>query len=188
MLSARTIWGYTAQDCVNGDPSPKCEVTISSRSGTAKTEIKECDSLTQPIRTEVSEEAEDFTILAPSLNGPGNEAEGDHYCGKGEDLRVKVSFDIGCLGNDYDPSNPDAKFNPIVDMAFALLRFLSVGVGLIVAGSMVWAGIQYSTSRGNPQATEAALKRISNAVIALLIYIFAWAILNFLVPGGLFIK
>ncbi|MDO8265402.1 MAG: hypothetical protein Q7T41_00500, partial [Candidatus Saccharibacteria bacterium] len=68
-----------------------------------------------------------------------------------------------------------------------LLRFVSTGVGIIVTGSIVWAGIQYATSRGNPQGTEAALKRVYNSVIALLIYIFSFAILNFLVPGGLFV-
>lgn len=119
---------------------------------------------------------------AESLFMIGEDVPGEHYCGKGE-KQVKISFDIGCLGNAYSGD----QYNPILDMLFALLRFVSVGVGLVVTGSIVWAGIQYSTSRGNPQGTEAALKRVSNAVIALLIYIFAWAILNFLVPGGLFI-
>lgn len=108
-------------------------------------------------------------------------SEGDYYCGKG-DKQVKISFDIGCLGNDYSGS----QYNPVLDMLFALLRFVTAGVGIVVTGSIIWAGIQYSISRGDPHGTEAALKRISNAVIALLMYIFAFAILNFLVPGGLF--
>jgi len=102
-------------------------------------------------------------------------------CGSGTNV-VDVSFDFGCLGPAYGK-----ELNPILDIAFALFRFLSAGVGLVVIGSIIIAGIQYSASRGNPQATQAAIKRITNAIIGLLIYIFAFAILNFIVPGGLFI-
>lgn len=116
-------------------------------------------------------------------NGNPITSGGDHYCGsKGGEGIVKISFDIGCLGPGYGRD-----INPILDMAFALLRFLSVGVGIIVTGSIVWAGIQYSISRGDPKMTEQSIKRISNSVIALLIYIFSFAILNFIVPGGLFL-
>ena len=103
-------------------------------------------------------------------------------CGKGEDA-VQVGFDIGCRGEAY----PNAALNPIIDMAFALFRFLSAGVGLIVIGSVIYAGIQYSTARGNPQATQAAIKRISNSIIGLILYIFLFSLANFLIPGGIFI-
>lgn len=104
-----------------------------------------------------------------------------HQCGSGTNV-VDVSFDFGCLGPAYGK-----ELNPILDVAFALFRFLSAGVGLVVIGSIIIAGIQYSASRGNPQATGAAIKRITNALVGLLIYIFAFAILNFIVPGGLFL-
>lgn len=120
----------------------------------------------------------DFKV---SFNGEAT-LENENYCGKGSQ-QVRISFDIGCLGESYDGE----ALNPVLDMLFALLRFVSAGVGLIVIGSIIWAGIQYSTSRGNPQSTEASIKRVTNAVIALLIYIFSFAILNFLVPGGLFV-
>jgi len=107
-------------------------------------------------------------------------------CGKGGDdnkNEVKVSFDFGCIGKKYSGEN----LNPIVDIMFAIFRFLSAGVGLIVVGSIIIAGIQYSAARGNPQATQNAIKRISNALIGLLVYIFLFAIANFLVPGGMFL-
>lgn len=106
---------------------------------------------------------------------------GKDQCGKG-DKAVQVGFNIGCRGEAYPRDN----LNPIVDMAFALFRFLSIGVGLVVIGSIIVAGIQYSASRGNPQATEAAIKRISSAIIGLLLYIFMFSIINFIVPGGMF--
>ncbi len=96
-----------------------------------------------------------------------------HSCGGGTDA-VSTSIDIGCKG----------KGNPIADATFAIIRVLSDGVGLVIIGSIVVGGIQYSASRGDPQATAIAIGRIRSTVIALLLYIFGYAILNFIIPAG----
>ncbi|NBX97324.1 hypothetical protein EBQ81_00465 [bacterium] len=116
------------------------------------------------------------------------EAKNTKICGSGDGNEVKVAFDFGCAGPDYCKNKSNScSLNPIVDIAFAIFRFLSVGVGLIVIGSIIVAGIQYSASRGNPQATQASIKRITSALIGLVVYIFMFTILNYLVPGGMFI-
>ena len=97
-------------------------------------------------------------------------------CGKG-DQAYTPAIDLGCKGEIE---------NPIMDMLFGIIRFLSNGVGLIIVISLVWAGIQYSMARGIPQEAEKAQKRIQSTVGALLLFIFAYAIINYLVPG--FIK
>lgn len=86
---------------------------------------------------------------------------------------VKVVIDIGCRGQG----------NAILDAAFAILRFLTLGASLVIIGSTIVAGIQFTTSRGDPQATAAAIKRITNNAAALLLFIFTYAILNWLVPN-----
>lgn len=95
-------------------------------------------------------------------------------CGAGED-KVETHIDFGCTG----------KGNPIIDLSFAIIRFLSIGVGIVVVASLIVAGIQYTSSSGDPQATAKALKRIANTVAALVLYLFIFAILNWLVPAGL---
>lgn len=127
----------------------------------------------------------DFQDLCLNTDTKGNIIQTNHFCGKGDGNEVHTSFNFGCKGD--DPNFTDPYLNPIVDIAFALFRFLSAGVGLVVVGSIVLAGIQYTASRGDPQATGAAIKRISNSLIGLLIYVFLFAIANFLVPGGMFI-
>lgn len=104
------------------------------------------------------------------------QTHGTHFCGDPKQ-QVQISFDIGCTG----------KGNPIIDAVFAIIRFLSLGVGLIIVGSITFAGIQYTASRGDPKATADAIGRIRSNVIAFLIFIFAFAILNFVIPEG-FIK
>jgi hypothetical protein len=108
-------------------------------------------------------------------------SEGKYQCGKG-DTTVNTKFNFGCLG---DESSEDS-LSPIMDIAYAIIRFLSIGVGIAVVASIIYAGIQYSASQGSPEETQAAKNRIQNAIIALIFYMFIYAIVQFLVPGGLF--
>ena len=98
-------------------------------------------------------------------------------CGGKNYKQVQTSINFGCKGIG----------NPVNDIVFAVLRFLSVGVGFIIVGSLMYAGIQYIFSRDDPSAVSAAKTRIQHTIIALLMYIFAYAILNFILPGGLFV-
>lgn len=78
--------------------------------------------------------------------------------------------------------NPPPLPGPVVD----IINFLSYGIGIVVVGMIIVGGIQYATSGGVPQKIEAARRRITNALIALVLYIFMFAILQWLVPGGIF--
>ena len=111
-----------------------------------------------------------------------------HQCGSGKDA-VKTAINFGCVGETCNTAQPNVAFcganhSAIMDMLFAIIRFLSYGVGLIVIASLAYAGIQYATSQGDPQATAKAETRIRSTIIALLIYIFGYAILNYIIPKG----
>lgn len=95
-------------------------------------------------------------------------------CGADGQGRIDPVIDLGCKGVG----------NPILDITFAVMRFLSVGAGLVIIGSMIVAGIQYTASKGDPQATGAAMKRIVSNASALAFFVFAYAILNWVVPNG----
>lgn len=188
--SNQAISTTTVADCPNSsiqrqvDENQKCFVTVVGSGGQSDYNERDCasfDTGEANVGNASSAGSDPDVEFKVSLNGEAT-LDSENYCGKGS-KQVRISFDIGCLGNSYDGE----ELNPVLDMLFALLRFVSAGVGLVVIGSIIWAGIQYSTSRGNPQSTEAAIKRVTNAVIALMIYIFSFAILNFLVPGGLFV-
>ncbi|HUC88238.1 MAG TPA: hypothetical protein VMR95_03770 [Candidatus Binatia bacterium] len=96
-------------------------------------------------------------------------------CGGGAgNTQISTSIDFGC----------QAKGNPILDMLFAIIRLLSDGVGIVVIASVIVGGIQYTTSAGDPNASAKAMTRIRSSLTALLIFIFAYAILNYVIPGG----
>jgi hypothetical protein len=119
----------------------------------------------------------------------GNNTAKDHQCGSGKKSTVYTALNFGCRG-EVCIDNPgdswcDKEHNAILDMLFAIIRFLSAGAGLFIVGSLVLGGIQYSYSRSDPQATAAATNRIRTTLISLLIFIFAYAILNYLIPGAI---
>lgn len=90
--------------------------------------------------------------------------------------QVGISIKVGCRGQG----------NPIVDMLFAFIRFLSVGVGIVLVASTIVAGIQYTASSGDPNALSQAKGRIASNLGALVLFLLIYAILNWLVPGGMF--
>jgi hypothetical protein len=58
-------------------------------------------------------------------------------------------------------------------------------VGVLAVISVVVAGIQYSSSADDPATVTKAKQRIFNTVVGLIAYIFLFAFINYLVPGGI---
>lgn len=65
------------------------------------------------------------------------------------------------------------------------INFLVALVAIAVVISIIIGGVQYSQSAGDPAKVSAAKNRIRNAIIALVTFLFLYAMLNFLLPGGL---
>jgi hypothetical protein len=57
-------------------------------------------------------------------------------------------------------------------------------VGVAVVGSVIFGGIQYSMSAGDAQKVAAARRRISNALLALLVFALTYGFLQWIIPGG----
>jgi hypothetical protein len=61
--------------------------------------------------------------------------------------------------------------------------FFSLVGGLAVI-LLIWAGIQYIQSMGNPDAVKAARQRIVNILIAVILLVAAYFVLNLIVIGA----
>ena len=112
-------------------------------------------------------------------------------------LFVMVVFTDTALAQETPPVEPteptdpdlntgtlDIQENPIYTRLIQFINFLSFGVTIVIALSVIGSAIQYSASRGDPNQTAAAVKRMTQAGIAVFMYVFGWAILNWLIPGG----
>lgn len=89
---------------------------------------------------------------------------------------VQTSFDYGCT----------ASTNIIVSIFIHAINFLAIGVGILVVAGIVFGALQYSSANGNTSQSQEGLKKIRSAIIGLVIFIFMYAIMDFLVPGGAF--
>lgn len=104
-------------------------------------------------------------------------------CGAEE---VETSFAWGGK-NCFPKKNKDGSLNnPIFVALLTLFNFLAIGVGIIVTGGIVFGAIRYITSNGNSSQAQQGVTVIVNSVVGLLLFIFMYAILNFVVPGGVF--
>lgn len=74
----------------------------------------------------------------------------------------------------------------IILMVVTITNILSALVGIVIVLAITVAGIQYSMAGGDPQKVTAAKHRIRSALVALLLYIFMFAFLQWIVPGGMF--
>lgn len=150
---------------------------------------KSCDSKTSGKEDCQKKRADDFKAKKTASSNGGavvisaqHEGTDGGVCGnENSGSSVETKFNFGCLGND----GPDS-MGAIEDLLYSLIRFLSVGVGVVLVMFIILAGIQYSASEGNPEATQGAKNKIRDAIIGLFIYLIAFAFVQFLVPGGIF--
>jgi hypothetical protein len=92
--------------------------------------------------------------------------------------KVDPALGPGSCKNANDCGLVKKYVNPAINM-------LSAMVGVAVVFSIIWGAIQFSSSAGDPQKTAAAKDRILKALVALVSFVFLYAFLQWLMPGGL---
>lgn len=110
----------------------------------------------------------------------GNTSTVPYCCGtdaKGQPL--ETSIDFGC------PSSSNGA-NSVTSLLLTIINFLAIGVGIAVVGGIAFGGIRYASANGNASQAQQGITFIVNSVIGLVLFILMYAIINFLVPGGLF--
>jgi hypothetical protein len=101
----------------------------------------------------------------------------------------EVSIAIDQAGTKCVPINAKSsnlQENPIFFYLRNILLFVAGGVGLAVVGGIVAGSYMYITARANAAQVQKGQETIINSVIGLLLFIFMYAILQFLIPGGIF--
>lgn len=76
--------------------------------------------------------------------------------------------------------------NIIFRFLVTVIQFVSVGVGLAVTGGILYGSFLYMTARANAGQVERGRNTIVNAIVGLLLFIFMYAIVEFLIPGNIF--
>lgn len=103
------------------------------------------------------------------------------------DGKPGIYVELAVGGTNCFPVNSTGiQSNPIFIYVAGILKVASGLAGIATLGGIIWAAIMYITARSNAAQTEKARLIMVNSVIGLLLFIFMYAILQYLVPGGLF--
>jgi len=97
-----------------------------------------------------------------------------------------ASAEAGTIDVCSDPGDDCSKVNGFIKRYInPAIEALTALVGIIAVLSIVIAGIQYASSADDPGVVTKAKQRIFNVVLGLVVYVFLVALLNYLVPGGI---
>lgn len=100
------------------------------------------------------------------------------------------SVTVGGESYDYDPNyDPNGKIlptpgngeNEAKDRAKTIVTVLATAVGVVSVVMIIWGGIMYSYSAGDPSKAQLAKRIIVSAIIGLVLSILAGVILNVVV-------
>jgi hypothetical protein len=111
----------------------------------------------------------------------------DGTCKDGPIVKPKgcVQIALPIAGKDKCVDNNPNSGGAIVAYLKTILQLLGGAVGLFIILMLIIAGIGYITAFGDPTQIKNAKGRVINALTALLLYLMMFALLQFLVPGGI---
>jgi hypothetical protein len=115
---------------------------------------------------------------------PSGTQSGGEYIGE----CAECSNTKGCVSATTDPASTsciESSCDLIKTYINPLITLLAGLVGVACVISLVIAGIQYTTSGGDPKKAAAAKSRITMTIIALFSFAFLYAFLQFIIPGGI---
>ncbi len=95
---------------------------------------------------------------------------------------VKTSI-ISCGGN---KDSKNMKDSGIWHLLLMTINILSAGVGVLALAGIVYGSILYTSAGGNPEQVKKAKNTFINVAIGVIAFAGMFALLNFLVPGGVF--
>lgn len=120
---------------------------------------------------------------APSGGDPAQPASGGGSSLTQTSGCVQIALPI--FSNNTCVQNDKGNGSAVVVYLKEILQLLSGIVGITIITMIIWSGIQYITSLGDPAAIKSAKGRLTNSITALVLFLMMFAILQFLVPGGI---
>ena len=66
------------------------------------------------------------------------------------------------------------------------INILTAGVGIAAIGGIIYGAVLYVSAGGSQEQVKKAITAFTNVGIGVVAYALMWALLNFLVPGGVF--
>lgn len=127
------------------------------------------------------------TRVTPTPKGDDGTKDPDTVNPDDENKEGVSSGEGKCAGEKTDFFACDAEGgDAIIAVLKMILLIVSVGVGVVAVGGLVYGAILYASAQDSQDQIRNAIRIIRGVIIGLLLYVFMVAIINFLVPGGVF--
>ncbi len=82
--------------------------------------------------------------------------------------------------------NAQVKDTGLWGLLILAINILSAGVGVLAVAGFVYGGILYTSAGGSPEQVKKARTVFTNVIIGVIAFGGMFALLNFIVPGGIF--
>lgn len=170
---------------VKNDGSAVTDWTCSK--GTYNATKKTCETCTafgscQSAGVQPSPKSNDTTVDpnastgSTGTNGTISNATKANQGGSGTCGGIKTDY-FSCSGSGIEAAGGLLKI-------FILIA--SIGVGIVAVGGIVYAGILYASAQDNQDQVRKSVKIIRGVGIGIALYVLMTAIINWLIPGGVF--
>lgn len=115
--------------------------------------------------------------------------EGGSHDPAGSEIKTETDSEAtGGQSDESTSSGPETNILPsdmdIMGLLKLVVSVLVYGLGVVAVLGIVIAGIQYMTARDSEAQVAAAKQRLYNVVIGLIAWAVMFAVLNWLIPGG----
>ena len=128
---------------------------------------------------------------------PGNDSRSTSkaaWCEGAGDASEKPADDAnGCGGVttaiikcDQDGTGTDVTNTGVWGILLLVINILTAGVGVAALGGLIYGAVLYTASGGSPDQIKKARTIFTNVVVGIIAYAAMFALLNFIIPGGVF--
>jgi len=94
--------------------------------------------------------------------------------------------DTAIISCEQDGTGTSASNSGAWGILLIVINIMTGGVGILAVGGIVYAAILYSAAQDNANQTKQAIELIWNIVIGIVVFGAMYALLNFIIPGGVF--
>lgn len=85
-----------------------------------------------------------------------------------------------------NPDSGDYKQTGLWSILLLAINILTAGVGVVALAGIVYGAVLYTSSGGSQEQVKKAITVFTNVGIGIVAFAGMWALLNFLIPGGVF--
>lgn len=110
----------------------------------------------------------------------------DIWAGSKDTQQSCGGVDTAIISCEGDKGEKGLENSGIWSLLEITISILSVGVGVAALGGVVWGAILYTSAGGNPEQVKKAKTIFVNIAIGVVAFAGMFALLNFIVPGGVF--